>query len=165
MFNYVTILLWFSRVLNFFHMIILTLMNVFRQYKPAVYLNISVDPRGKWIILSTESILSFLFVSMLVWNGCFDSWIFMSECSMSRGVRIFAPIVLFICVLLLLKVTEDGYGLWKRTKKALAIFCRKKQNLVVPLNHEMENAQVQIQPIIVDQVNNVIYLMKRPNIF
>ena len=152
-FNYVTILLWFSRVLNFFHMIILTVMNVFRQYKPAVYLNISVDPRGKWIILSTESILSFLIISMQVWTGCFMS----TECLMSRVVRIFGPIVLIVCVLLLLKVTEDGYGLCKRAKKALATFCLRKQNLVVPLNHDLENAQVQIQPIIVDQVKNVIY--------
>ena len=68
MINVVRVLLWFSRVLNFFHMIAITTVNVFKQYTPTEYLNISVDPRGKWIIFSIEFFVSFLFVFLQVWN-------------------------------------------------------------------------------------------------
>ena len=88
-----------------------------------------------------------------------------TECSMSRVVRIFGAIVLIVCVLLLLKVTEDGYGLWKRTKKALATFCLRKRNLVIPLNHDLENAHVQIQPTIVEQVKKCYILCNSNSLY
>ena len=52
--------LLFSRVFNFFHIISLTILNVYRQYKRTEYLDISVDPRIHRIILSTEFLIRFL---------------------------------------------------------------------------------------------------------
>ena len=153
MMNYVTMLLWFSRVLNFFRVIVITIIYVYRQYKPSEYLIISVNPRGKCIILSLEFFVSVLFIILQLWNGCFDNWIIIAECSMiTRGLKIFGPIVMIICVLLLLKVTEDGYGISKRTKKYVSLLFPRNQNLVTPLNEELDNEQDQLHPINDDQV-------------
>ena len=157
--------LLFSRVLNFFHIISVTILNVYRQYKPTEYLHISVNPRGKWIIFSVELILTFLYFIVQISNGCFDnSWNLRSDCLMERVLTIFGPTTMMICVFLLLKVAEDGYGLWKRTKTAL--LCLNKgavsffrlvtgkctaQNQVTPFNDELENEQVQYQ-LNIDQV-------------
>ena len=157
--------LLFSRVLNFFHIISVTILNVYRQYKPTEYLHISVNPRGKWIIFSVELILTFLYFIVQILNGCFDNcWNLHSDCLMERVLTIFGPTTLMICVFLLLKVAEDGYGLWKRAKTAL--LCLNKwvvsffrlvtgkctnQNQVTPFNDELENEQVQYQ-LNIDQV-------------
>ena len=144
-----------SRVFNFFHIISLTILNVCRQYKPSKYLDISVDPRGKWIIFSIEFLLTFSYFIVQIWNGCFDSvWNLLSGCMTERLLIIIAPTVLIICSLLLLKVAEDGYGLWKRTRKASLCFNRRvasffrlvsgycfNQNLVTPFNEELDNDQ------------------------
>ena len=152
MINVVSVLLWFSRVLNFFHMIALTTLIVFKQYRPTEYLDISVDPRGKWIIFSFEFFVSFLFVFLQVWNDCFENWNFLSECSINSGLRIFGPITMLFCVFILLKVAEDGYGLWKRTSRTLIHFKKRAaflsrqvtarcitNNLVTPFNEEQDD--------------------------
>ena len=146
MINYVSMLLWFSRILNFFHMIFGTIMNVYRQYKPTEYLHISVDPRGKWIILSLEFFASFLFITLQLWNECLDNWIInTNKCSMiTRVVRIVGPFLMIVCVLLLLKVTEDGYGISKRTNNCLSLLSLRNQNMVTP--------EEQLHPINDDQV-------------
>ena len=160
--NYVTMLLWFSRVLNFFHMIVITIIYLYRQYKPSEYLNISVNPRGKWIILSLEFFLSLLFFLLQLWDGCFDKWTIKAACSViARGVKIVGPILMIVCVLLLLKVTEDGYGILKRTKKSLSLLCPRNQNLVTPLNEELGNEQDELHPINDEQVGtNYLSLWK-----
>ena len=135
-------------------MICSTIINVYRQYKPTGYVNISVDPRGKWIILSLEFFVSSLFIILQLWNGCLDNWIInTNKCStILSGIRIVGPIVMIVCVLLLLKVTEDGYGISKRTKKYLSLLCLRNPNIVTPLNDELRNEQ--LHPIIDDQVVN-----------
>ena len=157
--------LLFSRVLNFFHIISLTILNVYRQYKPTEYLHISVNPRGKWIIFSIEISLASLYFIVQILNGCFDDiWNLRSDCMVERVLTIIGPTILIICVFLLLKVTEDGYGLWKRTKKALLCINKRvvsfyrlvtgkctNQNLVTPFNEELDNEQVQYQ-LNIDQV-------------
>ena len=161
--------LLFSRVFKFFHVISLTILNVYRQYKPTEYLNISVDPRIHRIIFSIEFILTFLFFIVKIWNGC-SVWKFGSiwnqgpECMVEKTLTIIGPSILLVCVILLLKVADDGYGLIKRTKKALMRLNKRvaslfrlvtvrciNQNLVTPFNEELDNEQVQYQTDI-DQV-------------
>ena len=155
--------LLFSRVFNFFHIISLTILNVFRQYKPSKYLDISVDPRGKWIIFSIEFLLTCFYFIVQIWNGCFESnWNLLSNCMTERVLIIIAPTVLITCSLLLLKVAEDGYGLWKRAKKAVLCINKRvasffqlvfgncfNQNMVTPFNEELDNDQFQLN---IDQV-------------
>ena len=133
---FVEFVLWFSRVFNFYHIIILTILHVYRQYRPTGYLNMSVDPRGKWIIFVIEFLVSLIFFIVLLWNRCSDD-----SLSYSCGLQIFGPIVRLVCFLLLLKVTEDGYGLWKRTKRILT--CLRKRNSVTPFDEETGVEQVQ----------------------
>ena len=151
--------LLFSRVFNFFHITSLTILNVYRQYKPTEYLDISVDPRVHRIIFSIEFILTFLYFIVQIWNGCFDSiWDLRPECLMERVLTIIGPSTMLVCVILLLKVAEDGYGLIKRIKKALMRLNKRvaslfrlvtvrcsNQNLVTPFNEELDHEQVQYQ--------------------
>ena len=161
--------LLFSRVFNFFHIISLTILNVYRQYKPTEYLDISVDPRVHRIIFSIEFILTFLYFIVQIWNGCFDSiWDLRPECLMERVLTIIGPSTMLVCVILLLKVAEDGYGLIKRIKKALMRLNKRvaslfrlvtvrcsNQNLVTPFNEELDHEQVQYQSN--DQVLRVMF--------
>ena len=151
--------LLFSRVFNFFHIISLTILNVYRQYKPTEYLDISLEPSVHWIIFSIEFILTFLYFLVQIWNGCFDFiWNLRPECMIEKTVTIIGPSTLLVCVILLLKVADDGYGLIKRTKKALMRLHKRvasvfrlvtgrcsNQNLVTPFNEELYNEQVQYQ--------------------
>ena len=151
--------LLFSRVFNFFHIISLTILNVYRQYKPTEYLDISVDPSVHRIIFSIEFILTFLYFLVQIWNGCFDRiWNLRPECMIEKFVRIIGPSTLLVCVILLLKVADDGYGLIKRTKKALNRLHKRiasvfrlvtgrcsNQNLVTPFNEELDNEQIPYQ--------------------
>ena len=166
--------LLFSRVFNFFHIISLTILNVYRQYKRTEYLDISEDPGIHRIIFSIEFILTFLFFIVKFWNGC-SVWKYGSiwnqgpECTVAKTLTIIGPSTLLVCVLLLLKVADDGYGLIKRTKKSLMRLNKRvaslfrlvtvrcnNQNLVTPFNEELDNEQVQYQTDI-DQVKRKIF--------
>ena len=81
-----------------------------------------------------------------------------------KTLTIIGPSILLVCVILLLKVADDGYGLIKRTKKSLMRLNKRvaslfrlvtgrciNQNLVTPFNEELDNEQVQYQTDI-DQV-------------
>ena len=73
-------------------------------------------------------------------------------------MTIIVPSTMLVCVILLLKVADDGYGLIKRTKKALNRLHKRiasvfrlvtgrcsNQNLVTPFNEELDNEQIPYQ--------------------
>ena len=87
---------------------------------------------------------------------------------MERVLTIIGPSTMLVCVILLLKVADDGYGLIKRSKKALMSLNKRvaslfrlftgrcsNQNLVTPINEELDPEQVQYQSN--DQVLRVMF--------
>ena len=142
------ILLGFFRRFNLLNTLSLTFLTVYRQYKAYDYLNLSVDPKTKWIIITLELFLSLFWTAItLIWPGffCHDYECECEEetgCGLIRVTRTSLAVILIVCVLLLLKVAEDGYGIWNRTKKkALSSFrslVSINQNAVTPFIEENE---------------------------
>ena len=140
------ILLGFFRRFNMLNTLSLTFLTVYRQYKAYDYLNLSVDPKTKWIIITLEFLLSLFWTGITFiwpWFFCHDYECVCEEetgCGLITITRTSLSVILIVCVLLLLKVAEDSYGILNRTKKkALSSFRSLmciNQNTVTPFNDE-----------------------------